>query len=189
MNLSELWSMDKMQSAFRREYETKTKYKCSAFLKSCGLSHIEDHDDSMMERRPKRKRKLKRKRSEFERRHKADDELRFQRFVEEQCFILALDQLFPFLLDFDEFIDVLCDGHYSMYHRLLDALNHILLHFLGSEKWWLLQPLMMVYHDLMAHSVLMDRFKTSLDRDQDSKHHDLAMNIKYGIYTPGSSID
>jgi len=41
----------------------------------------------------------------------------------------------------------------------------------------------MVYHDLMAHSVLMDRFKTSLDRDQDSKHHDLAMNIKYGIYS------
>ena len=190
--LPELWSMDRMESAFESEYGLKTKYESSAFLKGCAqstggplqsahshsLSPFESAMDSVHSARS-----CTRKRSQFERRNGGDDEGRFRRFVEEQCFLLLLDRLFPFLLDFEHFVERLSANEFALFHRLLAVLNGILLHFVGAQKWWCLSRLMAVYRDLFSHEALRTEYRQCLQRGRRSRPKQrVALNVKHGIY-------
>ena len=200
-----------MESAFEREYVMKTKYKSSAFLKGLesGALHQNGSDsihsvDAMdaMESNPmqiaNQQNSRKRKRSEFERQNRPDDDARFKAFVHEQSFILVLDHIFPNLLDFDSFIQTLTVNHCAIFHGVIEVMNDILLHFIGNEKWWHLSRLMAVYHDLLCHESVRKEFRecfngelhrksngksTEKETLRKSKKLDFAMNIKYGIYS------
>lgn len=191
--LSELWSMDKMKSVFEREYALKTKYKSSAFLKGCAES-IGASTSGSMQSLHCRPSKRKRKRREFERRNKGDDEARFARFVEEECFLLLLDRTLPFLLDFDQFCDVLKANDFALFHAVLAVLNAILVHFVAAEKWWYLSRIMTVYHELFGHEALCREYRGCLERgdgasgpgpsrksERARKEEEVALNVKYGI--------
>ena len=198
--INNLWSIDKLETEFKTEYEMKQKYQSSAFLKGI-IKNDENEDDDIdilsksnkvsntmdidsLDGNNNKKSKLigkKRKRDEmFDITNKAGNEMEYKQFIKEQCYILIMDKILPFCMDFDNFFLIIIANKFELYHEIINRMNDILLHFIKNEKWWYLSHIINIYNDLFENQQILKEYLKSLDNN-DTK--DIALNIKYGIYS------
>ena len=188
--MSELWNMEKLKSEYGTEYEIRAKYASSAFLKGItkkedGEEEGDDNDnediDIVQVTPSKKSKKRKRNQMKFDIVNKSHNEEKYELFIKEQCYLLTMDKILAFCMDFDGFFEVLVAKKFEIYEQLMQTMNVILIHFIQNEKWWNLSHVMTILNDLFEHPLIFKQFVHSLKQKDESK--DIALNAKYGIYS------